>query len=180
MNESRKQIIINEIIYWKKSRLLPEQYCDFLLALYTKGNGLQDQSEKSHLRKNFLFIFIVIPIGLFLLYFTELSLTLQMVFGLILMLMGILLIVYSAKRGMLFQIPLIITAFLLLFVSVEITLIHYTNHSFMLYLVLVSNCLIWLFTGVKLKQIYFSISGTAGLILLIFSLIKSTFFPFLF
>jgi hypothetical protein len=179
MNESRKQIIINEIIYWKKNRLLPEHYCDFLLALYTKGNGLQDQSEKSFLRKNILLLFILIPIGIFLFYFTELSLTLQMVSGLILIIMGILLIIYSTKRGMLFQIPLIMTAFLLLFISVQITVIHTSGYSFMLYIVLAINCFIWLFTGIKLKQIYFSISGTAGLILLIFSLIKNINSPFL-
>ena len=178
MNESRKQIIINEIIYWKKNRMLPEHYCDFLLALYTKGNGLQDQSQKSRLRKNILLLLILIPIGIFLFYFTELSLTLQIVFGFILIIMGILLSFYSAKRGMLFQIPLIMTAFLLLFVSVQITVIHTSDGSFILYLVLAINCFIWIFTGLKLKQIYFTISGTAGLILLIFSLIKSNAFLF--
>ena len=178
MNESRKQIIINEIIYWKKNRMLPEHYCDFLLALYTKGNGLQDQSQKSRLRKNILLLFILIPIGIFLFYFTELSLTLQIVFGLFLIIIGILLTFYSAKRGMLFQIPLIMTAFLLLFVSVQITVIHTSDDSFMLYIVLAINCFIWIFTGLKLKQIYFTISGIAGLILLIFSLIKSIAFPF--
>ena len=178
MNESRKQIIINEIIYWKKNRMLPEHYCDFLLALYTKGNGLQDQSQKSRLRKNILLLLILIPIGIFLFYFTELSLTLQIVFGFILIIMGILLSFYSAKRGMLFQIPLIMTAFLLLFVSVQITIIHTSDDSFMLYIVLAINCFIWIFTGLKLKQIYFTISGTAGLILLIFSLIKSNAFLF--
>jgi hypothetical protein len=178
MNESRKQIIINEIIYWKKNRMLPEHYCDFLLALYTKGNGLQNQSEKSRLRKNILLLFILIPIGIFLFYFTELSLTLQIVFGFILIIMGILLTFYSTKRGMLFQIPLIMTAFLLLFVSVQITVIHTSDDSSMLYIVLAINCFIWIFTGLKLKQIYFTISGTAGLILLIFTLIKSTAFPF--
>jgi len=178
MNESRKQIIINEIIYWKKNRMLPEHYCDFLLALYTKGNGLQDQSQKSRLRKNILLLLILIPIGIFLFYFTELSLTLQIVFGLFLIIIGILLTLYSAKRGMLFQIPLIMTVFLLLFVSVQITVIHTSDGSFILYLVLAINCFIWIFTGLKLKQIYFTISGTAGLILLIFSLTKSIAFPF--
>jgi hypothetical protein len=178
MNESRKQIIINEIIYWKKNRMLPEHYCDFLLALYTKGNGLQDQSQKSRLRKNILLLLILIPIGIFLFYFTELSLTLQIVFGLFLIIIGILLTLYSAKRGMLFQIPLIMTVFLLLFVSVQITVIHISDDSFMLYIVLAINCFIWIFTGLKLKQIYFTISGTAGLLLLIFSLIKSNAFLF--
>jgi hypothetical protein len=178
MNESRKQIIINEIMYWKKNRMLPEHYCDFLLALYTKGSGLQNQSEKLRLRKNILLLLILIPIGIFLFYFTELSLTLQIVFGFILIIIGILLTFYSVKRRMLFQIPLIITAFLVLFISVQITLIHTSGDSFMLYIVLAINCFIWIFTGLKLKQIYFTISGTAGLILLIFSLIKSIVFPF--
>ena len=39
MDENRKQIIIKEIGYWKNNKLLPEQYCDFLLALYTEGTG---------------------------------------------------------------------------------------------------------------------------------------------
>ena len=37
MNETRKKIIIQEIKYWKKSKLLPEKYCDFLLTLYSGG-----------------------------------------------------------------------------------------------------------------------------------------------
>ena len=151
MNESRKQIIINEIIYWKKNRMLPEHYCDFLLALYTKGNGLQDQSEKSRLRKNILLLFILIPIGIFLFYFTELSLTLQIVFGFILIIMGILLTFYSAKRGMLFQIPLIMTAFLLLFVSVQITVIH-TSDRFIYAIYCFSNQLFYMdFYRFKIK-----------------------------
>ncbi|WP_331701032.1 hypothetical protein [Paenibacillus sp. IITD108] len=34
MNQERRQIIVNEIINWRKSKLLPDQYCDFLLNLY--------------------------------------------------------------------------------------------------------------------------------------------------
>lgn len=32
------EIIIQEIQYWKENKLLPDEYCDYLLALYTKGN----------------------------------------------------------------------------------------------------------------------------------------------
>ena len=42
MDENRKQIIIKEIGYWKNNKLLPEQYCNFLLALYTEGIGLNE------------------------------------------------------------------------------------------------------------------------------------------
>lgn len=44
---TRKQIIVNEIKYWKETNLLPEQYCNFLLQLYSEGNNLQITSEKS-------------------------------------------------------------------------------------------------------------------------------------
>jgi len=34
MNEERRRTIIREIDYWQKNRLLPDQYCDFLMNLY--------------------------------------------------------------------------------------------------------------------------------------------------
>lgn len=35
MNQDKKAIILNEIEHWRRSRLLPEQYCDFLQNLYS-------------------------------------------------------------------------------------------------------------------------------------------------
>ena len=37
MSNQRKQIILNEITFWKQNKLLPEHYCDFLMTLYTEG-----------------------------------------------------------------------------------------------------------------------------------------------
>ncbi|PKC51915.1 hypothetical protein RhiirA1_482678 [Rhizophagus irregularis] len=37
MPNTRKQIILNEILFWKQNKLLPEHYCDFLMTLYTEG-----------------------------------------------------------------------------------------------------------------------------------------------
>lgn len=34
MDQEKRKIIIYEIEHWRKSKLLPEQYCDFLLNLY--------------------------------------------------------------------------------------------------------------------------------------------------
>lgn len=34
MNADKREIILNEIEYWRRNRLLPEQYCDFLTNLY--------------------------------------------------------------------------------------------------------------------------------------------------
>ena len=177
MQDSRKQIIVNEIHYWKENRLIPEQYCDFLLALYTEGN-VQEKTDKSS-KKTVLFFLLLIPSAIFLFYFTELSLILQMVLAFIFVLVGIYCTYYLAKKGLIFQIPLICTAFIILFVSVEITLTYTSDHIFILYMVLGANCLLWLVTGIKLKQLYLSISGVAGLLLLVVSLFKSITFPFL-
>ncbi|CAM3960748.1 hypothetical protein L1N85_03290 [Paenibacillus alkaliterrae] len=34
MNQDRRNIIVKEIEHWRRSKLLPDQYCDFLLNLY--------------------------------------------------------------------------------------------------------------------------------------------------
>ena len=44
MKENRIETIVNEIHYWKEHRLLPGEYCDFLLALYTQGQ--RDSSDR--------------------------------------------------------------------------------------------------------------------------------------
>lgn len=35
MDKERRQIIVKEIDHWRRSKLLPDQYCDFLLNLYS-------------------------------------------------------------------------------------------------------------------------------------------------
>jgi len=167
MKENRKQIIINEITYWKKNRLLPEHYCDFLLAIYTEGNGLQEEQKikLQWLRKE-LFLLLIIPIMMVLLYFTELSLILQLVIVIILILLGIYLTAFYKKKGLLFQIPLIVTALSLLFASVKITLTLFPDNIIGLYTVLGFNCFVWLAGGWKFKQLHFTLSGLLGIILL--------------
>ncbi|MCQ6273650.1 hypothetical protein JMM81_01500 [Bacillus sp. V3B] len=166
MNESRKQIIIKEIVNWKENHLLPEHYCDFLLALYTEGNGLQEKNNVFK-RKYLFLLFLFIPVIMFLLYFTELSLILQMVFSSTLIFIGIYLVFLFLKKGLLFQIPLIVSAFILLFVSVKITLNLFPENYISLYVVLGLNCFLWLASGWKLKQLYFTISGILGLLLVV-------------
>ncbi|MBD2869500.1 hypothetical protein [Paenibacillus arenilitoris] len=44
MNQDRRQIIVKEIDHWRRSKLLPDQYCDFLLNLYA------DQETSAQIR----------------------------------------------------------------------------------------------------------------------------------
>ncbi|WP_313798246.1 hypothetical protein [Cytobacillus sp.] len=170
MNENRKNIIINEILSWKKARMLPEQYCDYLLALYTEGN--QQKISKKGIgsggfwKNHYLFI-LLLPLTLFLIHFTELSITLQMPVFILFVLMGVIFTIYFSKKGILLQIPMIVSALILLLASVEFFSSMYPEKPVFLYFNLIINCLLWLLYGWKLKQPAFAISGILGLVLLI-------------
>ncbi|NUU62372.1 hypothetical protein [Paenibacillus agri] len=47
VNLEKRDTILNEIQYWRKSRLLPEQYCDFLTNLYDDENAVKDSNPIS-------------------------------------------------------------------------------------------------------------------------------------
>ena len=170
MDENRKQIIIKEIGYWKNNKLLPEQYCNFLLALYTEGTGLNETNNGSKNRKKMFLWLLIIPIIIFTFYFTELSFILQIALSIVFIFIGIYLTIYLKRQGLLFHIPLIISALLLLFISVEWTLMKFSETSIILYSILMVNCLLWLIGGWKLKQIYFTISGILGILLITFAI----------
>ena len=153
--------------------MLPEQYCDYLLALYTEGNQPETSKKESRKagfwKKHYLFL-LLIPLTLFLIHFTELSITLQIAIVILFVLVGIVFTIYFSRKGILFQIPLIVSALVLLLSSVEFISRIYPERPGPLYLNLVINCMIWLLSGWKLKQPAFTISGVLGLILLIVSI----------
>lgn len=47
MNRDKKEIILNEIDTWRRSRLLPEHYCDFLENLYRDEKSASTQRVSS-------------------------------------------------------------------------------------------------------------------------------------
>lgn len=171
MDEYRKKVITNEILYWKQSKMLPEQYCDYLLALYTEGNQPMEQGKsKVRVAKYNVLLLLLIPVFVFLLYFTELSFDLQMGLSSIMLICVAALTVYFFKKGIAFQISLVIFTLLLLLLSVE-TIVHFfPEGNFMLYVVLIGNCLLWLLAGRKLKLMYFLLSGYVGMGLLVISM----------
>ncbi|QED48669.1 hypothetical protein [Cytobacillus dafuensis] len=176
MNETRKKIIVNEIVNWKKNRLLPEQYCDYLLALYTEGNQ-QEEMEGSGKNKNFFWenhylFLLLIPLSVFLIHFTELSIILQMTFSLLFVFTAILFTFYFFRKGILLQIPLFVAALIILLASVEFFSSVYPDSPLLLYFNLIINCIIWMITGWKLKLPSFSISGILGFILIVIFIFK--------
>ncbi|MED3661541.1 hypothetical protein NST62_07305 [Ureibacillus sp. FSL K6-8385] len=178
MDDPKKEIILNEILFWKRHKLLPEHYCDFLMALYTEGEGvgLQDQirsgnsiwGKEKRKRAAFSLLTMVLAAALLVFLFRMTSyvpVALGIVGGI-----TVLLIVYAfklvEKQDLIAPILQVAAALLILGISVKVSLVYFEHNNVMLYALLIANCLLWLVAGVKLKLLYFSISGVLGILIL--------------
>lgn len=175
MQEQRKEIILKEINYWKENRMLPEHYCDFLLTLYTEGNGEEksikpEKSNKSLLILSFIFL-ALIPTSIFLLYFTELSFILQMAISLIFLIFSFGGVFLYNKKQQSVDVPTTTAAIIFLLMSVRMVLEFFSNNIIFLYIILLLNCAIWFYSGRKYKLLYFTISSYIGAVVLILLII---------
>ncbi|WP_163101915.1 hypothetical protein [Peribacillus alkalitolerans] len=184
MNDTRKKIVVNEILYWKKNRLLPEHYCDFLLALYTEGNDREDNergnntilSSKKSILGNPLYIAVMVLsiVGLVISEFTSFNFVFQ---GIILLMIvsSLIGITYIfSKKSLNYQVPLIASAFILLLFTVKMIEVLFPQQLLILYISLFIHCILWIVLGWKLKLIYFKIAGLFGGILILYFLGKFT------
>lgn len=81
MDKQRREIIINEIRYWQKTKLLPEQQCHYLLALYSEGEDelpKQRETKRAKMVLYVLFTQLCFLASVFILYFTDFESRLQM------------------------------------------------------------------------------------------------------
>ncbi|MCR8850620.1 hypothetical protein NQ095_19545 [Rossellomorea sp. SC111] len=166
IKDSKTETIIHEIRLWKQTKMLPEQYCDFLLALYTEGEGINDspsaKPQKKTLLKEFLISISSLVISLFVIYFTELSIVLQtaILASFVGLLMGVG-IYYSKKQFS----PLLLytsAACILFLSSIKITGKIFEGDISQIYMTLFLNCFIWIGAGVKWKMNYFTLAGSVG------------------
>ncbi|MFZ3588184.1 hypothetical protein ACOI1C_02670 [Bacillus sp. DJP31] len=171
MDLQRKEIILKEIEYWKKNRLLPEQYCNFLLTLYSEGNHEIEGKKKNLKITGFiallpvLFLFLL-PITFLALYFTEMSFGLQMCLNFILIIILVAFSLFFHKKNHLYQTFFIVFAFLLFFVtSIELVDYFYDDYSFVIGATVLSHCLLWFLVGKKMEMKTIKYSGIAGSLL---------------
>ncbi|WP_100331594.1 hypothetical protein [Bacillus xiapuensis] len=170
--DDKTKIIIKEILFWKENHMLPEQYCDYLLALYRQGEERPEMhaKEKPSRRMALASFFVslaVLLISVFVLYCTELSIPLQTailaIFVALLLGGGI----YFLKKGILIPIFYVAAAILLLVCSVELHDRINGSGGFSLYALLFANCVLWWGAGKKLDLIYFTNSSWVGAFLLL-------------
>ncbi|ANB56420.1 putative membrane protein [Anoxybacillus sp. B7M1] len=172
MDEKRREIIVREIEYWKRSRLLPEQYCDYLLALYTEGDRSSAQTavRRAGAWLHIFFILLIcllLPISVLAIYFTELSFVLQMLLLSFFILLCFIGIWKWRKEARLVHLPLIIGAFLVFLASVHLSDYYFPKNKPISALVIFLNCALWLVFGLRMRLLYLTISGVVGIALLI-------------
>ncbi|CAH0141557.1 hypothetical protein SRABI96_00491 [Peribacillus sp. Bi96] len=172
MDEMRKKIIIQEINAWKESRMLPEQYCNYLLALYCQGELPPTSSPKTGNDKKdiltglligALFAFIV-----FLNYFTEIPIRMQMLVTTISIIVFGLAARSLMGRKVIFQMALMGMALSLLLLTVSLAEIIAPGNLNILYVFLFINCGLWILIGKKLKLLHFSIAGALGAVVTVY------------
>lgn len=183
MNAHKKEIILNEIQFWKKNNLLPTHYCDFLLALYARGEDQHSENEgklsKSLLAKEkkrkIVSIFLIasltftILVSLFTLNtFGLLPILISSIFAFLLLIATIKL---SRKKTVIVPILFVSSALLILGLSFKVWSVYYPDKPFLLLGLISANCIMWFVSGVLLKLPYFTISGIIGVILVIASLV---------
>lgn len=173
MNVQRKQTIVQEIEYWKKSRMLPEQYCDYLLALYTEGEVVKrkDRKRKKILSTVFTCLILsLIPITFLVIYFTEMPVHLQMVLITFFILLSFIGNFTFRKEQILIHIPVIVSALLFLILSIKLLELN----AFQLPATFISitfQALIWFILGFFKKWYYLNIAAIITVVLLVVNVI---------
>ncbi|MGD7044002.1 hypothetical protein [Jeotgalibacillus proteolyticus] len=177
MREQRKEIITNEILYWKANKILPSHYCDYLLALYNEGEAVSEKSPISktravlslnHSTSNFYSMITVwmALISFVVFNFTELSVILQTAF---LSIFVVLLFIQGFKKKTnkwVRHISIITAVFILLLQSLQIWEKYFSDNLPLLFFLIGIQCVIWMVMGWKFKLSYLSAGGFLGLAVL--------------
>ncbi|TVY09639.1 hypothetical protein [Paenibacillus cremeus] len=175
--DDKKKIIVREIEHWRRSKLLPEQYCDFLLNIY-----LEDGAEKpepangvfgltpSKIRNSNWKIWVLIfgvagALTLTALNFNAFELPMQIGVSL-----AILASLYGwggskrEKEPMAAQILIGMASLFLLFIGVYMLRIHAVNAPMPVVGYVAAVSVVWIITGLLSRLILFQFCGWVSLV----------------
>lgn len=133
--DERIDILIKEINYWKEHKLLPEVYCNYLLALYTKGD---ENIEKTIKENNQNPILLIISTSILLLSVLLLSF----------------IVIYFTSFSVIIKISVLVTFILFITMLYKVFIRYY----FIRRLSLITLLLLMFFTTTFLSSVY--ITGT--------------------
>lgn len=175
MANERKDVIVNEIHYWKQHKLLPTEYCDFLLALYTEGE--EEESNAGSNKKAFpirslgsslyvILLLSLLPVSFLVIHFTELSILMQTGIITFILLFVFLNIWFFSKKNSIYIHIAIIVFLLILFLHTVHLFNTLMSGMWPVYITIIVNCVLWIAIGFKKRLIYLISSGFIGLVVL--------------
>lgn len=167
---------MSEIIYWKQNKLLPEHYCDFLISLYAQGEEESMESvvpqsvialEKNKLQRTLIVLSILAIIASISMFIVSINPLITLGFSTILLLFYLFYAIRNTmKKRQIAPFLYILSAFMLLLLSMKLWSTYFNENSIFLIVFLTLNCFSWLIAGKYLKLTYFMISGIAGLLVI--------------
>lgn len=179
MSKPRKQIILNEILFWKQNKLLPEHYCDFLATLYAEGEQQETEQEKKakqavlakEKRTNIFVTSLLIIVGIFsvigmfaLSAYTAVSAIIAVGATALLFVRAAVVALKHPSLAVLYH---IMAALLIFSITIYISATYFPKNDTLLFLALLFNCALWLGIGIKKNLVYFTLSGAlAGMIVI--------------
>lgn len=108
-------------------------------------------------------------IAVLAIYFTikALTLILTVVVGIGACILFIAAFQMAQKKHLLAPIFHLLAAILLFSISIRVCTTYFSGDNIVLFCLIAANCLIWLWSGIKMKLLYFTVSGVLGLLALI-------------
>lgn len=171
--DQKKKIIVQEILYWRKNKLLPDHYCQFLLNLYHEGNTsetveIEKIKKKSSMKMgliSMLISIILVSLIFVVYYFRDFHFYLQgiLVSGATIMLYALTSWLYYKKSDY-FHLTLGISSLSALFTMLWIG-IGLQQDSFVLFLYLIAVLILWILSGFYFEADYLIMISAAGLLL---------------
>lgn len=158
--------------------MLPEHYCDFLLALYEQGEeGKKPKKTKNSIlngegTKTVLWQMVLLITTMAALLFIFFSSTLLVPIVLSLLMIAILIgaMYYFSLKMIKVPVLYVLLALILLGLSVKMWLLFFYDQPSVLIVMMMIHCVLWIIVGKLLKQVYFVISGIAGILITIYYL----------
>ena len=175
VQEEKKETILNEIAFWKTNKLLPAHYCDFLTTLYTGGDDDSDQQEEAVIRqplsKAWLLYSAAALLAMIIIAMMYIFSAQYVAIPIAMSVLAIAVIIYMAFQEtttkVLQTLAFAVVALLLFALSVRIASMFAPGNIWVMYSVLVANCVMWLLLGTKMTLTYFTFSGYLGLAIII-------------
>lgn len=165
-DKERLGIIVDEINYWKEHNLLPAVYCDYLLALYTKGEGASTDSIKTQKHKSILLysmsimlLTILIPLTFLVIYFLKFPSLVKIFILFLCIAFTLIMYRFLKKQNYYFHhLALIVLLMLILLTTVFIGTI-FTEHQLLMKLIVLLNFVSWSILGRKLQAKYLVVAS---------------------